>query len=498
LISFGTDGWRAIIADTFTFDNVRIVTQAIANYLLSERREKREESSQRQASSDELNKSGRQLAARSSQLILVVGYDNRFMAEEFADVVSSVLAANGVGVFLSGEPTPTATVAFAVKSRKLDGAVMLTASHNPSYYNGIKFIPFYAGPATKDITIRIEEEIRKVSESKQILSLSRSEAKSSPLINRTDITRDYFTEIKKLVDFGALEAASLKVVLDPLYGAGANLFPYLCRDAGLNIKAIHNWRDPLFGGSLPDPSAEHLEELASTVLTEQADLGLALDGDADRIGIISDDGTFVSANQAVSLLLIHLIKNKGRKGVVVRTVATTHLIDAIAKNYHLEVVETPVGFKHIGQLMRERDVIIGGEESGGLSIGGYIPEKDGILANLLMCEMVAMDERKLSVILKDVRDKYGSFENLRLDIPFPRDRMEALLSDFKANPPAFIAEFQVQDIITKDGMKFLLKGENWLLIRPSGTEPLVRCYLETHTMKDLERLKNATLNLLKA
>lgn len=489
MISFGTDGWRAIIADTFTFDNVRIVTQAIANYLKAVRRP---QSAVRRESTDERRRS------TVDALRVVVGYDNRFMAEEFADIVSFVLAANGIKILLSEEPTPTATVAFAVKSRKLNGAVMLTASHNPSYYNGIKFIPFYAGPATKDITSRIEEEIRKVSESKQILSLSRSEAESSPLINRTDITGDYIKEIKNQVDFDTLKTSSLKVVVDPLYGAGSNLIVSLCQEAGLNVKAIHNWRDSLFGGGLPDPSQENLKELASTVLAEQADLGLALDGDADRIGIISDDGTFVSANQAISLLLIHLIKNKGRKGLAVRTVATTHLIDAIAESYGLEVVETPVGFKYIGQLMLERDVIIGGEESGGLSVGGYIPEKDGILANLLICEMVAMDKRKLSDILRDVRGEYGSFENVRLDIPFPREKMETLLLDFKANPPASIAEFQVQDVITKDGVKFLLAGGNWLLMRPSGTEPLVRCYLETHTMKDLERLKNATLNLLKA
>ncbi len=475
LISFGTDGWRAIIADTFTFDSVRIVTQAICNYILS-----------------------LHPTSNIQHPTLVVGYDNRFMAEEFADVVTSVLAANGIGVVLSTEPTPTATVAFAVKSLKTKGAVMLTASHNPSYYNGIKFIPSYAGPATKEITGRIEEEIKKVEESRRVSYLSRSEAQSSPLINKTDITRDYIAGIKNLVDFGTLKASSLKVVVDPLYGAGANLLISLCREAGLDVTAIHNWRDPLFGGDLPDPSQEHLKELRSTVLAQQADLGLALDGDADRIGVIADDGAFVSANQAISLLLIHLVENKGRRGLVVRTVATTHLIDAIAKDYDLEVVETPVGFKYIGQLMLERDVIIGGEESGGLSIGGYIPEKDGILANLLVCEMVATSKKKLSQILKDVREKYGSFENLRLDIPFPREKMEALLSNFRVHPPASVGGLRVRDVIIKDGVKFLLEEENWLLMRPSGTEPLIRCYLETHTKKDLEELKNAILKLLEA
>lgn len=479
MISFGTDGWRAIVADTFTFGNLKIVTQAIANYLLGS--------------------SGKGQGARmpSREPSLVVGYDSRFMAEDFARAVASVLAANKIKVFLAERPAPTPTVAFAVKSFQTDGAIMLTASHNPFYYNGIKFIPYYAGPATKDITSQIEKEISRVGQSKKVYSLSRTEAESSSLIESVDIEKDYLASVKKLVDMKMLKKSSLKVIVDPLYGAASNLMIALCEEAGLKVKAIHAFRDPLFGGSLPDPSLENLKELKREVLTEKADLGLALDADGDRIGVIADDGGFVSANTALALLLMHLREYRKREGVAVRTVATTHLVDAIAKDYGIEVIETPVGFKYIGQLMLERKVIIGGEESGGSSIGGHIPEKDGLLANLLLCEMVAARGKKLSSILKSVVKKYGRFENIRLDIPIALQAKERLLINLRSKILSKVGQWKVEEKTTKDGVKFLLEGGRWLLIRPSGTEPLIRVYLETHSRKDLERLKKGTTKLIK-
>lgn len=489
MISFGTDGWRAVVADTFTFGNLKIVTQAIANYIKSRMQD---------AGSGMRRIQGERHPASSIQHpALVVGYDNRFMAEDFARAVAGVLAANKIKTFLAERPAPTPAVAFAVKSLRSDGAIMLTASHNPFYYNGIKFIPDYAGPATEDITSQIEKEINRVSQNKKVYSLSGREIEGSSLIEQTNIEKDYLDSLKKLLDIKALKSSSLKVVVDPLYGAAGNLMIALCKEAGLRAEAIHAFRDPLFGGSLPDPSSDNLKELKKVVLSKKADLGLALDGDGDRIGVIADDSSFVSANTALSLLLIHLKEYHKAEGVAVRTVATTHLVDAIARDYGVEVVETPVGFKYIGQLMLKRKVIVGGEESGGSSIGGHIPEKDGLLANLLLCEMVAVRGRKLSSILKDVAKKYGRYESIRLDIPISSKEKEHLLANLKSKSVAKIGQWRVDEKLTVDGVKFLLEGGRWLLIRPSGTEPLIRAYLETHSEPDLTKLKRATTDLIK-
>jgi phosphomannomutase len=464
MLKFGTDGWRAVIADEFTFANLRLVTRAVARYL-------------------------KDLKPAPS---VVVGFDNRFMGADYAAAVAESMAADGVRVILGDAAYPTPTVAYAVREFAADGAVMLTASHNPYYYNGFKFIPEYAGPATGEITAAIERHIAEAAEG---ALPPRPEERAG--IETKPLDAAYRRQILSFVDTGRIKAAGLTAGLDPYYGAGLSLFPALAREAGLAATVLHDTIDPLFGGTLPDPSEKNLTELKSLVLANGFDLGLALDGDADRFGVIAGDGRYLRPNQVVALLLLHMVKNRGAKGAVVRTVATTHLIDAVAAQYGVDVVETPVGFKHVGAVMRERPVIIGGEESGGLSVLGHIPEKDGLLANLLIAEMVALEGRSLAAIWDGVVDEFGEFLNTRLDLTYPLDKKDALLAKLTSAPPSEVGGFAVMSVDKKDGVKLHLAGGAWLLIRPSGTEPLIRAYIETRSRVDLTTLEAAAREMLK-
>ncbi|MDP3014685.1 MAG: hypothetical protein Q8M92_10605, partial [Candidatus Subteraquimicrobiales bacterium] len=329
-IAFGTDGWRAIMCDEFIFSNVKLVAQAIADYVQD----------------SDLKKNG-----------VVIGYDTRFFAEEFAQTCASVLIANNIQVHLAQRPLPTPIVAHAIVQLQAAGAIMLTASHNPFKYNGIKFIPDYAGPATPDITKIIEKNIGQIKDSQLVPT---AKLKDSSLVNYIDPVRGYIEHISELVDFNLMEKAKLKVVADPLYGAGYGLLDKVLGEAGCEVYAIHNHRDVLFGGSYPDPSLEHLKELGFVIKKKKAHLGVALDGDGDRFGVVDSLGVYLSPNQVLTLLGEYLLGTRKLKGVLVRTIATTHALDAIASNYGTEVIEVPVGFKYVGQIMRGRPVVLGG------------------------------------------------------------------------------------------------------------------------------------------
>lgn len=463
-IKFGTDGWRAIMCEEFTFDNVRMVVQGIADYVNQQ-----------------------QLQERG----VVVGYDTRFQAEKFAQVAVSVLGANGIRVHLVQRATPTPVTAFAIKDLQAGGAIMFTASHNPPEYNGVKFIPEYAGPATPEITNQLETFISAVLNGKPVQSTSFVELEHQGMVNYIDPRPNYEAHIASLVNFQVIRDSKLKVVVDPMYGAGMGYSSDILRQHGCQVLAIHEIRDPLFGGSLPEPTAAQLQELIGLVRSEGAELGLANDGDADRFGIIDADGTYITPNQVIVLLLLHLVKNRQYTGGVARTVATTHLIDAIAAKYQLPVYETPVGFKYIGEKMLKEDIIIGGEESGGLSIKGHIPEKDGILANLLIAELRAMEGKNLQAILAQVATEFGEFYNKRLDLHLAEDKKQQILSDLRNNPPSELAGISVKEVLTIDGIKLNLADGSWALFRPSGTEPLMRVYLETHSMEALQNLETA-------
>lgn len=461
-IRFGTDGWRAIVADQFTVENVRVVAQAIAAYT-------REIGHQEQG--------------------IIIGHDTRFLGRRFAETVAGVLAANGIRVYLVNEAAPTPAVAFGVKHFAASGAVMITASHNPPEYNGIKYIPDYAGPAAPQITGRLEELIRAVQEAGGIGDISLEEAKARRLLQVIVLRPHYEAHLRRMVHLDVLKQSPLRVVIDPMHGAGIGYVSGLLGEAGVETVSIRETADPFFGGSLPEPNDHHLSLLKREVVDRQADLGLANDGDADRFGAVDRFGRYVPPNAVLALLTRHLVKNRRLRGRIVRTVATTHLLDRMAARYDLDLVETPVGFKYIGAQMLRGDVLIGGEESGGASILGHIPEKDGILINLLLAEMCAWEKKGIDQILQEVCDEFGELFSTRLDIRLPeKDRwMQQML----AVPPGQVGPFAVREINRMDGIKLLLDGGHWVLIRPSGTEPLIRIYCEAANAAALEKIREA-------
>ncbi|NMB24360.1 MAG: phosphoglucomutase/phosphomannomutase family protein [Firmicutes bacterium] len=462
-IKFGTDGWRAIMCDTFTFANVRIVVQAIASYLLDE--------------------------GKGHKGILI-GYDARFLAERFAEEAAKIMIANGVKVYMMPEDAPTPVVAYAVTLCQSAGAIMFTASHNPPEYNGIKYIPEYAGPASEDITRAIEANLgHDISpQAERVdLEIARQQGKLQD-INPRD---EYFEHVRGLVDFAAIRTSGLKIVCDPMYASGRNYLPDILRANGCEVETIRGHRDPLFGGGLPEPTAKELASLAEKIQATGSHLGLATDGDADRFGIIDGTGKYITPNQVIALLLVHLVEHKGYTGSVIRTVATTHLLDRLAEKYGLEIYETPVGFKYICEHMRTRPVIIGGEESGGLSIGTHIPEKDGILANLLIAELQAVDGRNLSEIFADILAEVGPFYSRRIDLRYPEEKKATLVQGLISDAPQEIAGKQVVQVIDVDGAKLIFDDGSWFLVRPSGTEPLLRVYLEGSSEEAVEKLAAA-------
>lgn len=471
-IKFGTDGWRAIIAEDFTFANVKIVTQGIAAYINSEN----------------LGKRG-----------IVIGYDNRFMSERFAHTCARVLAGNGIKVIMLRKACPTPVTAFAVRARNAGGALMLTASHNPPEYNGLKFIPEYAGPALPDVTESIEAEVNRVLENRKVYELALEEAEKLELVEEYDVDREYQNHLLRLINPEPFKKRKLKVVVDPMFGAGIGYLEKYLEALGCEIRVIHGYRDVLFGGSLPEPTDRGLDALKRAVKNYDADLGLALDGDADRFGVVDEKGEFVVPNRLLYLLLDYILKTRSFRGPVARTVATTHVLDKVAKKNGLGVIETPVGFKYIGECLRERGCILGGEESGALSIFGHIPEKDGILACLLVAEMVAWSEMSLTDIYGRFVEEYGRVESERLDVHYREQDKARLNTRLKEYCPKAIGGVKVEKAVTTEGRKFLMEDGSWVLIRSSGTEPLFRIYVEAQDrvrMADIQREVQNALGLL--
>ncbi|MGM0365464.1 MAG: phosphoglucomutase/phosphomannomutase family protein [Actinomycetota bacterium] len=466
-IKFGTDGWRSVIADDFTFANVRLVTKAVCEYL-------KEESLDRRG--------------------IFIGYDNRFLSEDFAACSATVLNDEGLEVFLASESVPTPVTAFMVKHLGLDGAFMFTASHNPPKYNGIKFIPDYGGPADQEVTKKIEEKLGLLS-GKKIGTGTAAESK----INHLADFSSYADNLLKIIDRKLVKKARPRVGVDTMFGAGSRLMPrILNEDLELGAVILNDWRDPLFGGRLPDPSEENLKGLLGIIREKKLDLGIALDGDADRFGVIDGKGVYISPNNVIALILYYLTE-EGRFSpgdIAVRSLATTHLIDEICRKRNMEVLETPVGFKHIGKAMLEGNVLIGGEESGGLSIKGHIPEKDGLLANLLLLEIQSYLKLRdkgscLSDYLQKIYGQFGTFYNIRLDLEVSQDKKAKILDYFSGLKGKDVEGNGIKSINRTDGVKLLFEQhKSWLLVRPSGTEPLIRCYIETTDRPFFELLKN--------
>jgi phosphomannomutase len=450
-ICFGTDGWRGIIADDFTFANVCRVTRAIAHYLET---------------------------AYSKTRPVLVAYDTRFLAEQFAYTAAEVLADAGWTVKLVERDCPTPAIAYSARSLNSAGALMFTASHNPAIYCGIKYIPDYAGPATSTITDAIVSQLDRA-------STGSPSGDRADQISTFDPQPDYLQFLYTLLDVEQIRKAGLKVKYDALFSTSRGYLDAALNHCGCQTETFHMWRDVLFGGGIPEPKGKQLAGLVKAVQQNQADLGVATDGDSDRFGIVDERGNILTPNAILLLLTRHLVEHRGKTGAIARTVATTHLLDNLALQYGLELYETPVGFKHIGEKMRTANVLIGGEESGGLSITGHIPEKDGVLAALLVVEAIAYAGKPLSQLVEEVIASAGGprYEH-RLDFRLSNAHKTALMNTFSQNPPASIAGIKVKQIGRKDGIKLYLEDDSWVLLRPSGTEPLMRVYLETD---DLEK-----------
>lgn len=466
-IKFGTEGWRAIIAEDFTFDNVELVTKGIIGYI----KEK-----------------------NNHHKPIIIGYDTRFLANKFAQKAAETFSKYGIDVKITEKASPTPAVALSAKLLDTAGALMFTASHNSHEYCGLKYIPEYAGPATPDITDNIVNQINKILDNKEF---SLKESEKPGIIEIIDPKPSYLDWIRNLINFKIIKKHPVNVFYDPMYSTGLGYMDLLLKEAGAKVSCIHDWPDPLFGGFLPEPRKEFLGELIELVKNNSPSIGLANDGDGDRFGIIDEEGNYLQPNIVISLLLYHLIKNKGLKGSVVRSIATTHLLDDIAKKYNLKTHETPVGFKYIGEIMRNEEVLIGGEESGGVSIINNIPQKDGILANLSILEAMAYSNKSLIELQKEMKEDIGrEYHYKRVDLQVEDRIKTAFVLNISTNPPKEIAGIKVNKVSTLDGAKLYLEDGSWLLARPSGTEPLLRLYFETNSSTQLYKMIDSVKKIL--
>ncbi len=466
VITFGTSGWRGIISDTFTFGNVELAAHSIAQYL-------------------ERN------PPPGAKNILIIGHDTRFMSRAFATRCAEIIGGYGFQAWLTDRDTPTPVIAHAIRTHRASGGINITASHNPPEWNGLKFNGADGGPAVPEVTRGIEAAAAELEG--KLGELRRKPAGEYRVFNPMP---DYVAQVRKLVDFRMLRKHRKRVVVDLMFGTGRGYLDVLLERSGWAVTALHGQPDPLFGEGHPEPIKEHMGELLREMKRKRVALGVGLDPDADRFAIVDSDGTFINANQVLALTLYHLAKNRRWTGAVVRTVATSHLVDAVAGLFGVKVHETPVGFKYIGALMESEPIIVGGEESGGLSVKGHVPEKDGILACLLMCELVAWEGKTLGAILKSIKEQTGPVLSDRINLRVTLERKQELLDRFAKGLDAFGGQ-AVSQTITKDGFKFLLNEGCWVMFRASGTEPVFRCYLEARTPQQLRAFRAAALNLVR-
>jgi alpha-D-glucose phosphate-specific phosphoglucomutase len=462
-INFGTDGWRAVISDTFTFHNLRLVAQAIADAVRS----------------DYWNRdfpNGGEIDSKK----MVVGFDPRFLSDRYAADVARVFAANGFAVHLTQADAPTPAISYAIKNLKAVGGVVITASHNAPRYNGIKLRASYGGSASPEQSRRVEVYLNDNEERGRGPNLMDMErAREMDLITRFNPIPAYYDHLRTLIDFDAISENPPKIVVDSMHGSGRGAIKGILQGTGVEVTELRGEMNPGFGGTHPEPIARNLSPLAGAISTGLGDIGLATDGDADRIGAMDDRCNFVDPHKIMALALQYLVEQRGWSGPVVRTVSTTRMIDRLADRYGLPVYETPVGFNHIADHMLKENVLIGGEESGGISIQGNIPEGDGVLMGLLLVEIVATSVKPLSQLvddlLKDVGPAVYERTDLRLKRPVAKADMVAKLSN---EAPSEIGGEKVVDVQTTDGVKYLMDDDSWLLIRPSGTELVLRVYAE--------------------
>lgn len=472
-IHFGTDGWRAVISDTFTFHNLRLVAQAIADAVRS----------------DSWN-NGIRSEKPPDPNKMVVGFDTRFLSDRYAVEVARVLAGNGYNVFLSQGDAPTPAISFMVRHLGAIAAVMITASHNAPRYNGVKLKASYGGSALKEQCRRVEVYLNDNEERGRGPNLMDfDQARRAGLVQKFNPLPAYYEHLRTLIDFDAIADNPQRVVVDSMYGSGRGVIKGILKGTGCEVREIRGEMNPGFGGVHPEPIGRYLGSLAGAISTGMGDLGLATDGDADRIGAMDERGNFVDPHRVMALALRYLVERRGWRGPVVRTVSTTRMIDRLAQRYGIPVYETPVGFNHIADYMLKEDILIGGEESGGISIRGHIPEGDGLLMGLLLIEIVATYRATLHELVEDLLSEVGPIHyqrtDLRLSRPVSKEQMtERLISQ---TPPDIGGE-KICQVATLDGVKYILADDSWLLIRPSGTEPVLRVYAEGRSSEMVQAL----------
>src|SRR5882762_8716515 len=457
-IKFGTSGWRAVMAEEFTFANVRRAVDGIARYLVSEKPQ----------------------GAR-----VILGRDPRFLGETFCELGGEILMGHGITPVVLGEAAPTPAISYAVIQAKADGAINFTASHNPPEYNGIKFSTPDGCPALPEVTTKIEAEI--AAGGGAAASDLRGNRNVGPATESLDVKSPYLKRLEEIVDLKVIRKANLQICFDPMWGAARGYSDGVLYESGVKVATIHDYRDVLFGGHAPEPDDHLLDDLREKMRATGAHIGIATDGDADRFGIVDADGTFLQPNYVIALLFDYLVESRGWKNGVAKSVATTNLINALAKAHGVQLYETPVGFKYIGELIMQDKVAIGGEESAGLSIRHHVPEKDGVLAGLLCCEMVAKRGKSLGEQLKAVCNQVGSYYPRRENFRLTPEVKEKFTEKLRSDPREFLGH-KVSEVVRKDGLKLVFEDGSWVCYRLSGTEPVVRVYSEARSEDGLKKL----------
>jgi phosphoglucomutase len=461
-IKFGTSGWRAVMAEEFTFANVRRAVGGIARQVATQKKQ----------------------GAR-----VIVGRDPRFLGETFCSMAAEILTAHGITPVVVTEPAPTPAFAYAVVQAKADGVINFTASHNPPEYNGIKFSTPDGCPALPEVTKKIEAEIE-AGDAANAESGLESSGSGEAAKETLDVKLGYMKRLAEIVDLEVIRQAGLQVCFDPMWGAARGYSDRLLRDAGVKVATVHDYRDALFGGHAPEPDDHLLEDLRKEMRATGAHIGIATDGDADRFGIVDADGTFLQPNYVIALLFDYLVESRGWKNGVAKSVATTNLINAIARARGVELYETPVGFKYIGELIMQDKIAIGGEESAGLSIRHHVPEKDGVLAGLLCCEMVARRGKSLGEQLKALCNQVGSYYPRRENFRLTPEVQGKFTEKLRFDPREFCGR-SVSEVVRADGLKLVFEDGSWVCYRLSGTEPVVRVYSEARSERDLEKLSTS-------
>ena len=455
VIKFGTDGWRGIIARDFTFDNVRACAQGVANYL---------------------HKTG--AAPRG----LVVGYDTRFASEDFASEVAQVVAANGIKTYLADQRAPTPAISYTIVHRQCGGGVVITASHNPGRWNGFKFRTEYGSSAPPEVVADLEGEIAQALASGEIHTMPLQEASNRGLLEEIDPAAPYLTHLLHLVDVEALRGNQVKLVVDAMYGAGAGYLPRILGEGAISVTELHGERNPSFPGMVqPEPIASNLRALAQEVPELGADVGLAIDGDGDRLGVMDEEGRFITTLQTFSLLCLYLLEVQGMKGPLVRSITMSSMIDRLGEAYGVPVFDAPVGFKYLGPVMMRENALAAGEESGGYAFRGHTPERDGILSGLMFLDLMAKTGKRPSELVEWLYSKVGPHYFDRRDISFEASQRGKIQERMSRARPTKLAGFSVKSIDTRDGYQYQIEGGYWALVRLSGTEPLVRIYAEAES-----------------